>query len=49
LHILFVIHLLTGGKRADKFTCGEGNDRIRDYDSKECDVILDRQNCEKIL
>jgi hypothetical protein len=32
---------------ADKFTCGEGNDSIRDYGSKEGDVILDRQNCEK--
>jgi RTX calcium-binding nonapeptide repeat (4 copies) len=40
---------LTGGKGADKFTCGEGNDTIKDYDSEEGDVILDRQNCEKIL
>ena len=40
---------LTGGAGADKFTCGEGNDTIRDYNSKEGDVILDRQNCEKIL
>ena len=40
---------LTGGAGADKFTCGEGNDIIRDYNSKEGDVILDRQNCEKIL
>jgi RTX calcium-binding nonapeptide repeat (4 copies) len=40
---------LTGGKGADKFTCGEGNDTIKDYDSEEGDVILDQQNCEKIL
>jgi Ca2+-binding RTX toxin-like protein len=40
---------LTGGKGADKFTCGEGNDTIRDYNSEEGDVILDRQNCENIL
>lgn len=40
---------LTGGAGADKFTCGEGNDTIRDYNSEEGDVILDRQNCEKIL
>jgi Ca2+-binding RTX toxin-like protein len=40
---------LTGGKGADKFTCGEGNDTIKDYNSEEGDVMLDRQNCEKIL
>lgn len=40
---------LTGGLGADKFTCGEGNDTIRDYNSKEGDVILDRQNCEEIF
>ena len=40
---------LTGGPGADKFTCGEGNDTIRDYNPKEGDIILDRQNCEKIL
>jgi Ca2+-binding RTX toxin-like protein len=40
---------LTGGKGSDKFTCGEGNDTIKDYNSEEGDVILDRQNCEKIL
>ena len=39
---------LTGGPGADKFLCGEGNDTIRDYNSKEGDVILDRQNCEKM-
>ena len=38
---------LTGGLGADKFTCGEGNDTIKDYNPKEGDVILDRQNCEK--
>jgi hypothetical protein len=40
---------LTGGAGADKFTCGEGNDTVRDYNSEEGDVILDRQDCEKIL
>jgi len=40
---------LTGGKGADKFTCGEGNDTIKDYNPKEGDIILDRQNCEKIF
>ena len=40
---------LTGGKGADKFTCSERNDTIRDYNSEEGDVILDQQNCEKIL
>jgi len=39
---------LTGGPGADKFMCGDGNDTVRDYNSKEGDVILDRQNCEKI-
>jgi Ca2+-binding RTX toxin-like protein len=39
---------LTGGKGADKFTCGEGNDTILDYNPKEGDIILDRQYCEKI-
>jgi hypothetical protein len=41
--------MLTGGLGADKFTCGEGNDIIKDYNSKQGDVILDRQNCEEIL
>ena len=40
---------LTGGAGADKFTCGEGNDTIKDYNSEEGDVILDKQNCETIL
>jgi Ca2+-binding RTX toxin-like protein len=40
---------LTGGPGSDKFTCGEGDDTIRDYNSEEDDIILDRQNCEKIL
>lgn len=40
---------LTGGKGADRFTCGEGNDTIKDYNPREGDSILDRQNCEKIL
>jgi hypothetical protein len=39
---------LTGGPGADKFMCGEGNDTVKDYNSKEGDVILDRQDCEKI-
>lgn len=40
---------LTGGPGADKFACGEGNDTIKDYNPKEGDIILDRQNCEEIL
>jgi hypothetical protein len=40
---------LTGGPGADKFMCGDGNDTIKDYNSKEGDIILDKQNCEKIL
>lgn len=40
---------LTGGLGADKFTCDEGNDTIKDYNPKEGDIILDRQNCEKVL
>jgi len=40
---------LTGGAGADKFTCGEGNDTIKDYNEEEGDLILDRQNCEIIL
>lgn len=39
---------LTGRAGADKFTCGEGNDTIKDFNPKEGDVILDKQNCEKI-
>ena len=41
--------VLTGGPGADKFTCGEGNDTIKDYNPKEGDTILDQDNCEKIL
>ena len=40
---------LTGGPGADKFTCGEGNDTIEDFNPKEGDVILDEQNCETVL
>jgi hypothetical protein len=40
---------LTGGPGADKFMCGEGNDVVRDYNSEEGDILLDKQNCEKIL
>ena len=40
---------ITGGPGADKFRCGEGNDIIKDFNPKEGDVILDKQNCEKIL
>lgn len=40
---------ITGGPGADKFSCGEGNDTIKDFNPKEGDVILDKQNCEKIL
>jgi hypothetical protein len=39
----------TGGSGADKFTCGEGNDTIKDYNSNEGDTISDQENCEKIL
>lgn len=41
--------VLTGGPGADKFTCGEGNDTIKDYNPKEGDTILDKDNCERIL
>ena len=40
---------LTGGVGADKFTCGEGLDTVKDYNPTEGDIILDKQNCEKIL
>ena len=40
---------LTGGPGADKFTCGPGNDTVRDYNPEEGDVILDKDNCENIL
>ena len=39
---------MTGGPGADKFTCGEGNDTIKDFNPKEGDVILDKQNCETV-
>jgi Ca2+-binding RTX toxin-like protein len=39
---------LTGGPGADKFQCGEGNDTIKDFNPKDGDIILDRQNCEKV-
>jgi hypothetical protein len=39
----------TGGLGADKFTCGEGNDTITDFNPKEGDAITDKQSCEKIL
>ena len=39
---------LTGGDGADKFMCGGGNDIVKDYNSKEGDILLDKQNCEKI-
>jgi Ca2+-binding RTX toxin-like protein len=39
----------TGGLGADKFTCGEGNDTITDFNPKEGDVMTDEQSCEKIL
>ena len=41
--------LLTGGLGADRFICGEGTDTIRDYNSDEGDIIIDRQNCETII
>ena len=40
---------LTGGLGADKFTCGEGTDTIRDYSADEGDTIIDRQSCETVL
>ena len=40
---------MTGGSGADKFSCGEGNDTIKDFNPKEGDVILDKQNCETVL
>jgi hypothetical protein len=40
---------LTGGLGADKFTCGEGTDTIRDYSPEEGDIIIDRQSCETVL
>jgi hypothetical protein len=40
---------LTGGLGADKFTCGQGTDTIRDYSPDEGDRIIDRQNCEMVL
>jgi Ca2+-binding RTX toxin-like protein len=39
---------LTGGPGADKFMCGQGNDTIKDYNPKDGDIILDRQECEKV-
>jgi hypothetical protein len=40
---------LTGGLGADKFVCGQGTDTVRDFNSEEGDIIIDPQNCEKIL
>ena len=40
---------LTGGPGADQFTCGLGDDTVRDYNPEEGDIILDKENCEKIL
>jgi Ca2+-binding RTX toxin-like protein len=40
---------LTGGSGADRFICGEGTDTIRDFTSKEGDVVIDPQNCELVL
>ncbi|HEU4824033.1 MAG TPA: hypothetical protein VFS97_11465 [Nitrososphaeraceae archaeon] len=40
---------LTGGLGADKFVCGRGTDTVRDFNSQEGDIIIDRQNCETIL
>jgi hypothetical protein len=40
---------LTGGLGADKFTCGQGSDTIRDYSPDEGDTIIDRQSCETVL
>ncbi|SRR5215203_246050 len=40
---------LTGGLGADRFVCGQGTDTVRDFNSEEGDIIIDPQNCEKIL
>jgi Ca2+-binding RTX toxin-like protein len=40
---------LTGGLGADKFTCGQGNDTIRDFSPDEGDTIVDRESCEAVL
>jgi Ca2+-binding RTX toxin-like protein len=40
---------LIGGLGADKFVCGQGTDTVRDFNSKEGDIIIDPQNCETIL
>jgi Ca2+-binding RTX toxin-like protein len=40
---------LTGGLGGDKFICGSGTDTIRDFNSKEGDIIIDQGNCESIL
>ena len=40
---------LTGGLGADRFTCGQGNDTIRDFSPDEGDTIVDRQSCETVL
>jgi Ca2+-binding RTX toxin-like protein len=40
---------LTGGLGADTFTCGQGNDTIRDFSPEEGDTIVDRQSCETVL
>lgn len=40
---------LTGGAGADRFMCGEGNDTVRDYNPEVGDILLDKQNCEKII
>jgi hypothetical protein len=40
---------LIGGLGADKFVCGQGTDTVRDFNSKEGDIIVDPKNCERIL
>jgi hypothetical protein len=40
---------LAGGLGADKFTCGQGTDTIRDYSPDEGDIIIDLQSCETVL
>jgi hypothetical protein len=43
---------LIGGLGADKFICGQGRygyDTVRDFNPEEGDIIVDPQNCEKIL
>ena len=39
--------ILTGGPGADYFHCGEGNDKIIDYNEEDGDTIDDKEECEE--